>query len=398
MIRKFQTTARVPGNPQGHSYNTTIGAISRDSNNVVDGKLDLKNGRCHIAFSTCNTSGAVITNPSASVTNRGRLRPHEVLPCGFATENSVVPMYLANMEYGGDSTDRFPGLAEAHNRARANFYRGSGGLLVSSAALGVSLASWRQSRDMIVKRYKSVGDVVQKAAYNLETNPRRRAWLRRQRAVEDSPADLVLETKFGWGPLFEDLEAGTRVLYSPVPPKRESFYHTGRGKSVIVRVNVPAPSYQPSFCATRILSQAVRYGTTYGARVRVINERAYLLNKLGLINPAVVAWDLVPWSFVVNQIVNVNSFLSQVTDDVGFEITDEAVTDTVQSTIAWETVGSAGWIRYDTSHFAKRRTLNSRPKTTLQMRVPELNMGLLVTAGALVMQRIRKFNALLKVL
>ncbi len=50
---------------------------------------------------------------------------------------------------------------------------------------------------------------------------------------------------------------------------------------------------------------------TISSRVRVDNPNLFLASRLGLTNPAAVAWELVPYSFVVDWFVNVGDYLNQ---------------------------------------------------------------------------------------
>jgi hypothetical protein len=52
----------------------------------------------------------------------------------------------------------------------------------------------------------------------------------------------------------------------------------------------------------------------------ITNPNLYKANALGLINPASVVWELVPYSFVVDWFVPVGGFLSSFTWDVGLKI------------------------------------------------------------------------------
>lgn len=67
-----------------------------------------------------------------------------------------------------------------------------------------------------------------------------------------------------------------------------------------------------------------------GAYVRITNESAYLANQSGLLNPLVVAWDMVPFSFVVDWFTNVGQVLEGVTGFVGLSI-ERAYTVTVEN-------------------------------------------------------------------
>ena len=53
---------------------------------------------------------------------------------------------------------------------------------------------------------------------------------------------------------------------------------------------------------------------------RVTNQNAYLANRVGMINPATVAWELVPFSFAIDWFLPVTSFLDSYTDQVGWSV------------------------------------------------------------------------------
>lgn len=59
------------------------------------------------------------------------------------------------------------------------------------------------------------------------------------------------------------------------------------------------------------------YGVGITGLVTVNNPNLLLLNKLGLLNPASIAWELVPYSFVLDWFANINTVLSQFTDFAG---------------------------------------------------------------------------------
>jgi hypothetical protein len=48
----------------------------------------------------------------------------------------------------------------------------------------------------------------------------------------------------------------------------------------------------------------------------------YLLSQLGLANPAAVAWELVPFSFVVDWFTDAGTFINSFTDFLGCSVTN----------------------------------------------------------------------------
>lgn len=60
----------------------------------------------------------------------------------------------------------------------------------------------------------------------------------------------------------------------------------------------------------------------YQATLRITNPNLFLMNQLGLINPAVVFFELVPFSFIFNWFHNLSDVLSQWSDWLGLELID----------------------------------------------------------------------------
>lgn len=138
---------------------------------------------------------------------------------------------------------------------------------------------------------------------------------------------------------------------------------------------------------------------TLSASCLVSNPNLALANRLGVINPAVVAWDLVPWSFVVNMFVNVNELLSSLTDEVGYDVTDRTRTDTVRTLT--EVLISRAAVYKETPSYGsilrKRKTRQavSAFAPSLTVKVPDFSWETALIAGSLLIQKINKLNRLL---
>lgn len=128
-----------------------------------------------------------------------------------------------------------------------------------------------------------------------------------------------LEYHFGWEPLVKDIGAGvktlahsggseSRVFVSRKSVQDESFFKT-----------TPSPSYRSTI-------SSVKSSFHMQAKVRIDNPNLYMLNSLGLVNPLSVAWELVPFSFVVDWFVPVGNFLSGWSDFLGLQLTQSFTT------------------------------------------------------------------------
>lgn len=280
-----------------------------------------------------------------------------------------------------------------NNEAYAKF---NGKLRYGSASLGVTAASWKQSRDMIVKRS---GDVQRTLDSTIQRLSRDRRGRKRLSKEKEPLANQILEGEFGWAPLFQDMKAALgSVCKEAIPPE----WCTGRAKRTVYHEEFESsgnPKARRSWDGRAML--------TYTAAVKINNDNLWLANRLGLINPATVLWDLVPWSFVVNMFLNVNQIVNSVTDTVGLDITGQSITATTQIGVeellysdATSTypLGYPGPGQSRINSKTKTRTLGSRPPLSWQAKVPELNWELAVIATSLVVQRFKKVNDLIRVL
>lgn len=192
--------------------------------------------------------------------------------------------------------------AEAYGRLRGRLYKGN-------AALGVTIASYKQSADMIRKN----AHIVREQAENI-------ASLHSRYKLTKRLADKHLEVIFGWQPLVADMVA---AAFTVIQGADLLEYVTGRGQRTFVEQTLddrmPAQREYVTYNGTVRCTQA--------ARVTIRNPNAWLAERAGLLNLASVAWDVVPFSFIVNMFVNTGSLINSITDFVGLSFDDPSITD-----------------------------------------------------------------------
>lgn len=113
-----------------------------------------------------------------------------------------------------------------------------------------------------------------------------------------------LEYWFGWSPMLQDIFAAVELL--------DSEYPSGVIRAVSGgRVSQSGSTYQPYegkiLCAIQ-------------ADVQLINPMLYRANQFGVLNPAVIAWELVPFSFLVDWFLPVGNYLASFSDFAGLEL------------------------------------------------------------------------------
>lgn len=116
-----------------------------------------------------------------------------------------------------------------------------------------------------------------------------------------------LEYTFGWVPLIQDIYSACQVL------QQDFDVFRGAASSTM-------PYYYNFDDGGSRFSVAYSCKYYYRAKVRVTNPNLLLANQLGVLNPAHIAWDAVPFSFVVDWFVPVGKFVQSWTNGVGLEL------------------------------------------------------------------------------
>lgn len=255
------------------------------------------------------------------------------------------------------------------------------------AALGVSFGSWRQSAQMI---RNASSNIVETAADFMRYH--RRGGFR----VGKKLADKHLEAIFGWQPLFEDIANAVRTMVKPMPNEFVSVTKTAQ----LLRQNSSGPDWQ----GHSELSSFVGYcRVNHSAAIQVTNPNLWLAEKLGLLNAASVAWDLVPWSFVVNMFSTVGQMVNSITDYAGLTFHNSYRTITMKGTWSYyssdDPYGIAAWAgsnRCASAFSWKTRSESGPPSPSLTLRVPDVNWSTAAMATSLAVQQASRVVRLLE--
>lgn len=206
--------------------------------------------------------------------------------------------------------------------------------------------------------------------------------------------DNYLEFHFGWEPLIKDIGDSVELIHDA--PFAGSFTKrvVASASESVSRPPVPTVAKWSGSTVGWWPKATVRLS----AYVRATDPNLARLNQMGFVNPAVIAWELVPFSFVVDWFTNVGQVLSAYTDQVGFAYENAYTTvfATYQDTTYWNggvpNYGSAPFVTqpvYDRFSVNVRRSLGiSTPKFTFKpVKWPSVTRGL--TAVSLLTQFLR---------
>jgi hypothetical protein len=226
----------------------------------------------------------------------------------------------------GNTNSRFALAAE-------HFYRNARQL--KDIDLGVALAESKQTVGLIVNtvgtitrayrqlRKGRINDVfntlgLKKSShvpYNLRgfggkrvtVDQHRRQMLRESRTsthMTDFAASKWLELRYGWTPLLFDMYGAAEYL---------DYLYSQNSPDVLIhgvyKWEGDVKSASSAYDASGTSMCVYRYDQFYN----ITDRTAFNMNKLGLTNPALIAWELVPFSFVVDWFLPVGDWIESFT-------------------------------------------------------------------------------------
>lgn len=302
------------------------------------------------------------------------------------------------------------------NKARASMVDGLG----ANAAIGETIGEYKQLQDMLGTKFRAIaGSLKQLTRGNLagailalgqpvstglgsrllkkykgtpvasrRTKSRRKAKTFTPTVTKVAPfsaaSKIWLELHFGWAPLVKDIYAVIDLLTNSTL----TGVATGKASKTIpwtyVKHTYPSGakySYQGV--------HKTRYRVLCQTDWRVVNPNLWLASRLGLVNPASIAWNLIPLSFLIDWFASVNQVLDEWSDFLGVETSNSFYTvtcrDAVDSSVVAYYPGSITYFyqRAQTKSVFIERKLGI-PNVRLGIKpLKRLSMSHSVTASAL---------------
>lgn len=193
-----------------------------------------------------------------------------------------------------------------------------------SAQIGAAIAEIGDSFDMIYYRVKSIYEAYKA----LRKGRLRRMWdllavpddrrRRYARSLKKHPPSLWLEYWFGWAPLVSDMYTAHDIITSGEPFSKAKVRGTASARSVYhYEANNPSWEYH-------VVKRDIRVTCAYTGYIESMDKTKVSLHALGM-NPAEIAWEVVPFSFVVDWFSNFGQWLTCWTNDYGLELGNAAM-------------------------------------------------------------------------
>lgn len=275
----------------------------------------------------------------------------------------------------------------AYNKAYFKFWnmlRGD-----NTAGLGVNLFQWRQTWKMIGRTQDRLYSIMNDAAVESRRRARNGSALQGERF-----ADLFLEKQFGWAPLFADTWAVVQEMagFGTTPVDHRDRWFSAGASAFSQPPNQVVDAYK------RYEDRAVQVRVTIAARARVNNPNLWLANRMGLVNPAAIAWDAVPWSFLVGMFSNLSGYIQSFTNDLGVVLSHGNVTYSARnSATQWmsNTYPPSHPFYAEGSAHGERRTKQRVltqgviPRPNVQFFLPKLEWSNALIGASLLYQQVR---------
>jgi hypothetical protein len=135
-------------------------------------------------------------------------------------------------------------------------------------------------------------------------------------------ASGVLILDFVVLPTLEDIYSAINVLQSPIKDVRV------RGRAFVDKNLV----FDTGAAGSRWVTETGKVFAEYGASLKVDNPNLWLANTMGVVNPAQIAWQLLPGSFLFDWLIPIEQTLGMMTDFLGLEVSSSYTTSTIRTT------------------------------------------------------------------
>lgn len=200
-----------------------------------------------------------------------------------------------------------------------------------TAELGLFAAERREAANLMVRRIRTLSEGWRALRIGrfkeflrlmrIKTPLKKHRGMVRNRSKQASA--LWLEYWFGWSPMLSDIYSAIKLIDSPYPDQKVFASARAKDPGEPERVNPYGGTYNEL--------REHEYGFRMQAEVSVSNPMLYRASQFGIVNPATILWELVPFSFLVDWFIPVGNYLRSYSDFVGLELHNAFTTERVTS-------------------------------------------------------------------
>lgn len=266
-----------------------------------------------------------------------RQQPPYNLPLDYKSWTRRVLSYHAENRSGNQDPDYYETVSflpteiemdqVLYARAYSDFKEKVGeyaqlGIAAAEGAKSVSMLTERLAQMWRFTRFVSTGKFGKAAAelgVVLARKASDRMSSRYMRYRAKSFANNYLEFHFGWKPVLMDIHKAMEALSQPIHGKQVEVRRT---RHIDVGSRSSRTNYG-SFTVKQHLTAKAVQTISLRANVHVENPNRARMEQLGLVNPATIVLEKIPFSFLVEHFVNINQWLESFTDFSGLSFTNQ---------------------------------------------------------------------------
>jgi len=225
----------------------------------------------------------------------------------FVSEDTVQKSWLSCQEQVWTFNGRFPDV-ELPNLTAESETGALNDLAENQISLGASIAEGRQTIDM----FAGLVSQFARAAYqakrgNFSAIPNILGMSSRDILTGKFAANKWLEYQYGWKPLMSDIADSQQKVHEVL---LKDYILIGSKSTSAENVDSSDGS-----TGRRVLKSKISVKTQIKAKIS--NPALHSISSWGLINPVSIAWELVPFSFVVDWFMPVGNTLNAASAGVG---------------------------------------------------------------------------------
>lgn len=208
-----------------------------------------------------------------------------------------------------------------------------GNLLGASSALGVTVSKRKHSgfkSALVRSRIRQAGGKVP-ASLSVHTRQFDRS------SVDECLSAGWLSLQYGWLPLLSDVQGGLETLYeSQHRPDERSVSSKRCGDFLEQKLWWSSGQYNGLDEWKNIMHTQSR------ARFRATSKYLSDAAPLGLLNPMAIAWEILPWSFVIDWFIPIGNYVNSLDATAGLQFVDGSQT-TFERRTASRSVSGRKW-------------------------------------------------------
>lgn len=210
---------------------------------------------------------------------------------------------------------------------------------------GVAAAEWQKTADMVTDAATSIynayrnmrrGNFAQAArdlGVTASKRGRRRFTRNYARNQQDAVADGWLELQYGWKPLLSDVYGAAEFAAKQSVPTVEAKVVQKRS----IEVNSATPYKVVPY--TELETRRARLEYKYTVYFRISGRLTSAAGQTGLLNPLAIAWELVPFSFVVDWFLPIGDVLNSLDATAGLSFVEGCVSSFEKATTERQRTG-----------------------------------------------------------